>query len=136
MVTEWGTGVLDSVVRLGFPFLVGSSITYKVVTNFLSKVRIRGEGRVGSQVGKCPRSPGVVLPLPGAQHPDRLHINGWIALPEKKKFSLCGPPFITQSRVVFLYLNVKTKIIYMGVQINVCFLFREKKPFWLWGTQI
>ena len=47
MVTEWGTGVLDSVVRLGFPFLVGSSITYKVVTNFLSKVRIRGEVRVG-----------------------------------------------------------------------------------------
>jgi len=47
VVTEWGTGVLDSVVRLGFPFLVRSSITYKVVTNFLSKVRIRGEGRVG-----------------------------------------------------------------------------------------
>ena len=80
MVTEWGTGVLDSVVRLGFPFLVGSTITYKVVTNFLSKVRIRGEGRVGSQVGKHPRS-GVVLPLPGAQRLDRLSINGWIALP-------------------------------------------------------
>ena len=80
MVTEWGTGVLDSVVRLGFPFLVGSSITYKVVTNFLSKVRIRGERRVGSQVGKHPRS-GVVLPLPGAQRPDRLCINRWIALP-------------------------------------------------------
>ena len=49
MVVEWGVGgrVLDSVVRLGFPFLVGSSITYTVVTNFLSKVRIRGEGRVG-----------------------------------------------------------------------------------------
>ena len=47
MVTELGSGVLDSVVSLGFPFLVGSSITYKVVTNFLSKVRIRGEGRVG-----------------------------------------------------------------------------------------
>ena len=47
MVTEWGTGVLDFVVRLGFPFLVRRSITYKVVTNFLSKVRIRREGRVG-----------------------------------------------------------------------------------------
>lgn len=80
MVTESGTGVLDSMVRLGFPFLVGSSITYKVVTNFLSKVKI-GEGRVGSQVGKCPRSPGVVLPLPGAQCPNRLRINGWMALP-------------------------------------------------------
>ena len=81
MVTESGTGVLDSMVRLGFPFLVGSSITYKVVTNFLSKVKIRGEGRVGSQVGKCPRSPGVVLPLPRAQRPNRLRINGWMALP-------------------------------------------------------
>ena len=80
MVTESGTGVLDSMVRLGFPFLVGSSITYKVVTNFLSKVKI-GEGRVGSQVGKRPRSPGVVLPLPGAQCPNRLRINGWMALP-------------------------------------------------------
>ena len=47
MVTERGTGVLDFVVRLGFPFLVRRSITYKVVTNFLSKVRIRREGRVG-----------------------------------------------------------------------------------------
>ena len=80
MVTEWGTGVLDSVVRLGFPFSVGSSITYKVVTNFLSKVRISGEGKVGSQIGKQPRSR-VVLPLPRAQRPDRLHINRWIALP-------------------------------------------------------
>lgn len=39
---------------------MGSSITAKVVTNFLSKVRIRGEGRVGSQVGNALRS-GVVL---------------------------------------------------------------------------
>ena len=43
MVVGWGAGgrVLDSVVRLGFPFLVGSSITYEFVTNFLLKVRIR-----------------------------------------------------------------------------------------------
>ena len=45
--------------------LGGSSITYKVIANFLFGVRIRGEGSVGNQAGKCPRS-GVVLPLPGA----------------------------------------------------------------------
>ena len=36
-------GGLDSVVKLGFSFLVGSPSTYKVITNFLLKVRIRGE---------------------------------------------------------------------------------------------
>ena len=45
-------GGLDSVVKLGFSFLVGSPSTYKVITNFLLKVRIRGEGRVGNRVGK------------------------------------------------------------------------------------
>ena len=40
-------GGLDSVVKLGFSFLVGSPSTYKVITNFLLKVRLRGKGRVG-----------------------------------------------------------------------------------------
>ena len=67
MVVGWGAGggVLDSVVRLGFPFLVGSSITYEFVTDFLLKVRIRREERVGSQVGKHPRSAGVSFPSLG-----------------------------------------------------------------------
>ena len=80
-------GGLDSVVKLGFSFLVGSPTTYKVITNFLLKVRIRGEVRVGNQVGKCPvggcppgcppgRSPGVVLPLLGTKCFDKLSING------------------------------------------------------------
>ena len=68
------------ILRLGFPFLVGSSITYEVVTNFLLKVRLRGKGRVGSSVGTHPRSPGVGLPLPGAQRPDSLSVNGWMLL--------------------------------------------------------
>ena len=110
---DWGAGVCG-LVRIS---LLGGRFHYLEGCNQLSilKLRIRGEGRVGSQVGKHPRSPGVVLPLPGAQCPDKLSINGWIALPSKKKFSLCGPPFITQSRVVFLYLNVKTIYIYIWV---------------------
>ena len=79
-------GGLDSVVKLGFSFLVGSPSTYKVITNFLLKVRIRGEGRVGKRVGKrpvggCPpgsppgRSPGVLLSLLGTKCPDKLSID-------------------------------------------------------------
>ena len=79
-------GGLDSVVKLGFSFLVGSPSTYKVITNFLLKVRIRGDGRVGNRVGKrpvggcppgCPpgRSPGVVLSLLGTKCPDKLSID-------------------------------------------------------------
>ena len=125
-------------VRLGFPFLVGSSITYKVVTNFLSKVKIRGEGRVGSQEGKCPRSPGVVLPLPGAQCPNRLRINGWMDghTLKEKVLIVWSSIYNTKQSSIFIFKCKNKKIIYMGVQINVCFLFREKKPFWLRGTQI
>lgn len=53
-----------------------------------------------------------------------------------RKFLLLGPPFITQSRVVFLYLNVKTKkIIYMGVQICVVFFPKGGKAFWSWRAR-
>ena len=87
--SEMNGGGLDSVGKLGFSFLVGSPTTYKVITNFLLKVRIRGEGRVGDQVGKCApggcppgcppgQSPGVVPPLPETKCPDKLSINGWI----------------------------------------------------------
>ena len=67
MVVEWGVGgrVLDSVVRLGFPFLVGSSIIYEFVTNFILKVRIRREERVRTHIGKRPRSVGVSFPSLG-----------------------------------------------------------------------
>ena len=117
---------------------MGSSITYKVVTNFLSKVKIRGEGRVGSRVGKCPRSPGVVLPLPGAQRHNRLRINGWMDGPtlKEKVLIVWSSIYNTKQSSIFIFKCKNKKIIYMGVQINLCFLFREKKPFWLRGTQI
>ncbi|MFN1240377.1 hypothetical protein ACKYVA_21920, partial [Paenibacillus larvae] len=48
----------------------------------------------------------------------------WPYCKGRKKF--LGPPFITQSRVVFLYLNVKNKkVIYMGVWIYMSFLIEK-----------
>ena len=102
---------------------MGSSITYKVVTNFLSKVKIRGAGRVGSRVGKCPRSPGVVLPLPGAQCPNRLRINGWMDGPTlKEKVLIVWSSIYNTKQSSILYLDVKTttKNIYMDGCADKC----------------
>lgn len=53
---------------------------------------------------------------------------GTTALPEKSEFSLLGPPFITQIRVVFLYLNAKTKKLYIWVCGCVLFLKEKNHP--------
>lgn len=61
---------------------------------------------------------------------------GWVALPSKKKFSLLGPPFITQIRVVFLYLNAKTKKLYIYGCADLCAFSKGQNPFWLLGAKV
>lgn len=83
------------------------------------KVRIRkgGGGAAGRKPSYLPTVTPSQLPAFLARHKGM----GWVALPSKKKFSLLGPPFITQIRVVFLYLNAKTKKLYIWVCRSVCF---------------
>ena len=54
----------------------------------------------------------------------------------KEKILIVGSSIYNTKQSSIFILKYKKEIIYMGVQINVCFLFREKKPFWLQGTQI
>lgn len=58
-----GGRVTYSGVRLGFPLLVGSSTSNKVITNFLLKVRLNE--RIRRECASRP--PGAGLPLPGAR---------------------------------------------------------------------
>lgn len=80
-----------------------------------------------------------LLPWPGAEGPPGRQAQhkgmGWGALPSKRKFSLLGPPFVTQIRVVFLYLNAKTKKLYIWVCRYVCFFSKGEKPFWSPGAK-
>jgi hypothetical protein len=59
-----------------------------------------------------------------------IKINKSLKKKRKKERGVLGPPFITQSRVVFLWLNVKNKEvhIYMNEWVDICLSNWENHP--------